>query len=463
MRKVSILLIVLIAVSALSSFALVNPDYESPVVKVVEYAAPAVVKVNVIRTTYTSFDPFIDEFFKKFFGENQSPWGFQRKSTAIGSGFVFDPKGYILTNEHVVHNADQITVTFIDGKKYDAEYIGGDEELDIAVIRIKAKKDEKFPVLELGDSDKLKIGEWAIAIGNPLGLQHTVTIGVVSALNRKIPKPDNSGYYTELIQTDAAINPGNSGGPLLNIHGQVIGINTAIINPMEGINLGFAIPINKVKRFLDDLINLGKIRKAWLGVYIQDLTSELAKALGIKDTSGAIITQVVEGSPADKAGLKVNDVIKKINGKSVSNASDVVSFIHSYSPGDEITIAIEREGKVIQFDIVLSEQTEEVGPTAEEGYTKFGITVSNITESDRKEYSIPDRIDGVIVKYVEPNSMAYRVGIRRGDVIMYLNRKKIESLDDWKKAISKVKSGDIVALMTYRNGVRRYITFTISE
>lgn len=461
MRKVSVILIALIVTLGLSSFALVNPNYESPVVKVVEYAAPAVVKVDVVRTTYTSFDPFMDEFFKKFFGEN--PWGFERKVTAIGSGFVFDPKGYILTNEHVVHDADQITVTFIDGKKYDAEYVGGDEELDIAVIKVKTKTSEKFPVLELGDSDKLKIGEWAIAIGNPLGLQHTVTIGVISALNRKIPKPDNSGYYTDLIQTDAAINPGNSGGPLLNIHGQVVGINTAIINPTEGVNLGFAIAINKVKRFLNDLINLGKIRKAWLGVYIQDLTSDLAKALGIEDTSGAIITQVIEGSPADKAGLKVNDVIKKIDGKNVSNASEVVSIIHSHSPGDEITITVEREGKMIQFDIKLSEQTEEVASTAENGYTKFGITVNNVTESDRKEYSIPDRIEGVIVKYVDPNSIAYRVGIRRGDVIMYLNRKRIENLDDWEKAISKVKSGDVVALMTYRNGVRRYITFTISD
>ncbi|MCD6546765.1 MAG: Do family serine endopeptidase [Thermotogae bacterium] len=463
MRRIGILAVILIAILTFSGFALINSNYESPVVKVVKYAAPAVVKIDVVRTTYTSFDPFMDEFFKKFFGEDQSPWGFKRKASAVGSGFVFDSKGYILTNEHVVHEADQITVTFIDGKKYDAEYIGGDSELDIAVIRIKSKSKEKFPTIEFGDSDKLEIGEWAIAIGNPLGLQHTVTIGVISALNRKIPKPDGSGYYTELIQTDAAINPGNSGGPLLNIHGQVVGINTAIINPTEGVNLGFAIPINKVKRFLNDLVNLGKIRKAYLGVYIQDLTSELAKALGLEETSGAIVTQVVEGSPADKAGIKVNDVIKKINDSKVSSASDVVSIIHSYAPGDKVTITVEREGKVIQLDVLLSEQTEEMASATEEGYTKFGITVNNITESDRQEYSIPDRIEGVIVKYVEPSSTAYKVGIRRGDVIMYLNRKKIENLEDWKKAISKVKSGDIVALMTYRNGVRRYITFTIGD
>ncbi|MDI3472236.1 MAG: serine protease Do [Thermotogaceae bacterium] len=462
MRRVAAVLIVLIASFAFSAFSMVNPDYESPVVKVVQYASPAVVKIDVVRTTYTSFDPFIDEFFKRFFGEDQSPWGFQRKSTAVGSGFVFDPKGYILTNEHVVHQAEQITVTFLDGKKYDAEYVGGDSELDIAVIKIKTKSAEKFPTLEFGDSDKLVIGEWAIAIGNPLGLQHTVTLGVISALNRKIPKPDGSGYYTELIQTDAAINPGNSGGPLLNIHGQVIGINTAIINPTEAVNLGFAIPINKVKRFLNDLVNIGKIRKAYLGVYIQDLTQDLAKALGLKETSGAIVTQVVEGSPADKAGIKVNDIIKEINGNKISSASDVVAIVHSYAPGDEIQIVVERDGKTIQFNVTLSEQQEEVA-TVEEGYSKFGITVDNITESDRKEFSIPDRIEGVIVKYVEPDSTAYRVGIRRGDVIMYLNRKKIENLNDWKEAMSKVKSGDVVALMTYRNGVRRYITFTISE
>ncbi|KUK23064.1 MAG: Protease Do, partial [Thermotoga petrophila] len=240
-----------------SVFPYVNPDYESPIVNVVEACAPAVVKIDVVKTVKTSFfDPYFEQFFKKWFGE--LPPGFERRVASLGSGFIFDPEGYILTNYHVAGGADNITVTMLDGSKYDAEYIGGDEELDIAVIKIKAS-DKKFPYLEFGDSDKVKIGEWAIAIGNPLGFQHTVTVGVVSATNRRIPKPDGSGYYVGLIQTDAAINPGNSGGPLLNIHGEVIGINTAIVNPQEAVNLGFAIPINTVKKFLDTILTQKKV------------------------------------------------------------------------------------------------------------------------------------------------------------------------------------------------------------
>ncbi len=459
MSRKRVIFIVLLLVASLISFGYVNPDYESPIVKVVKESAPAVVKIDVSKTTYTSFDPFMDEFFRKFFGEDEIPWGLKRRTTAIGSGFVFDEKGYILTNEHVVHNAESITVTFLDGSKFRATYIGGDEELDIAVIKIDPKGKE-LKVLEFGDSDKLEIGEWAIAIGNPLGLQHTVTIGVVSALHRKIPKPDGSGYYTDLIQTDAAINPGNSGGPLLNIHGQVIGINTAIINPMQGVNLGFAIAINKVKQFLGDLISTGRIRKAWLGVYIQDITEELARALGIRNRKGVLVTQVVEGSPADKAGIMENDIIRKVDGDDISNAEELVSKIRSYKPGTTVTLEIERNGRILELDVKLGELSKE---KTKETRVGLGITVGEITPADRERYSIPKDLEGVIVRDVDPDSIAYKMGIRRGDVVLRVNRMRIRNLQDWENAISGLKKGNFVAIMTYRRGVRRYVAFSIQR
>ncbi|PHJ13576.1 serine protease, partial [Fervidobacterium sp. SC_NGM5_G05] len=242
MKKVKILVFGILTTLFVLSFGIVNADYQSPIVNVVKAAAPAVVKIDVVVQTEVYIDPFIREFYKQFFGD--IPRQFE-ESDSVGSGFIISKEGYIVTNYHVVEGAKKITVTLLNGDTYDAQYIGGDEELDIAVIKISPKKD--LPVIELGDSDKLQIGEWAIAIGNPLGFQHAVTVGVISAVGRKIPKPDGSGYYTNLIQTDAAINPGNSGGPLLNIYGQVIGINTAIINPSQAMNIGFAIPINTAK------------------------------------------------------------------------------------------------------------------------------------------------------------------------------------------------------------------------
>jgi len=303
-KKLTFGLLLLLSVLSL---AIVNADYQNPIVNVVKVAAPAVVKIDVVVQTEVYIDPFIREFYRQFFGD--IPRQFE-ESNSVGSGFIISKEGYIVTNYHVVKGAKKITVTMLNGDVYDAQYIGGDEELDIAVIKIKPTKD--LPVLEMGDSDKLQIGEWAIAIGNPLGFQHTVTVGVISATGRKIPKPDGSGYYTNLIQTDAAINPGNSGGPLLNIYGQVIGINTAIINPTQAMNIGFAIPINTAKRFINQIIATGRVEKAYLGVYVQTVTEALAKSLGLKVTKGVYVSQVEKDSPAAKAGIREGDVIVKL-------------------------------------------------------------------------------------------------------------------------------------------------------
>lgn len=451
-----LLAVVAILVASVAVFAYLNPDYESPVVAVVEQCAPAVVKVEAIKyTTSPYFDPFMEEFFKRWFGYN--PFGGTQQSKSLGSGFIFDKEGLILTNEHVVNGSKDITVTLLDGKSYKAEYIGGDEELDIAVLKIKPDRD--LPVLEFGDSDNLKIGEWAIAIGNPLGFQHTVTIGVVSATGRRIPKPDGSGYYTNLIQTDAAINPGNSGGPLLNIHGQVIGINTAIINPTEAVNLGFAIPINTVKRFVNQLVQTGKTQKAYLGVRLMTVTENLAKAMGLKTNQGVLVVQVLENSPAERYGLKENDVILKFDNVSVSTDAELVSLIHSHVPGDTVKIVVNRSGKEIVLTVTLGSSTEENAESTVAAKEFAGIVVDDIKDTDRETYSLPSALKGVIVRQVKNSSQ-----IQTGDVIyqMAVNGKSlsITSVEDWNSTVSKIKQGDFVAIFVYRKGAKMIYSFT---
>lgn len=460
MKKLLLVTLTILAVTL--GLAFVNPDYVSPVEKVVEAAAPAVVKIDVETTAKISpFDPFTEDFFKRFFGE--IPFA-EKKAEALGSGFIFDADGYILTNEHVVHNADQIKVTLLDGSKYDAKYVGGDEELDIAVIKIDPDG-QQLPVLEIGDSDSLKIGEWAIAIGNPLGFQHTVTLGVISATGRQIPKPDGNGYYSNLIQTDAAINPGNSGGPLLNIHGQVVGINTAIVSPQYGTTLGFAIPINVAMRFVDTIIKGIPIQKAYLGVYVSTVTESTAKSLGLKVDTGALVTDVIKDSPAEKAGIKTQDVIVNFNGLDIHSSDELVAAVHNYPAGSKVSITLNRFGKKITLNVELGYQDNAEGKKTQEKYQddKLGLVVDNILPGDREELSIPQEISGVIVRDVLKNSYASRMGMSKGDVIVMISvngkQEEVSSLEDYKKVVSEFKKGDYVALIVLREGVRYIASF----
>ncbi|SHE59376.1 Do/DeqQ family serine protease [Marinitoga hydrogenitolerans DSM 16785] len=457
MKKIVIAMTLLLAV--VSTFAFVNPDYVSPVVNVVNEAAPAVVNIEAVGHRQASIDPFFEDFYKRFFGE--SPWTQDREFKALGTGFIFDKRGYILTNYHVVENADEITITTLKGKKYKAKYVGGDKDLDIAVLQVKTK--DELPVIELGNSDDIQIGEWAIAIGNPLGFKHTVTLGVVSAVHRKIPKPDGNGYYADLIQTDAAINPGNSGGPLLNIHAQVIGINTAIINPSEGQNLGFAIPINFAKRFAESLINTGKVSKAYLGVYIQNVTETLAKTFGLKVTKGAFVSDIEKGSPAEKAGIKPGDVIIKIDNKEINSADELVYIVKTYPAGEKIKVVVNRKGKEITYEIVLAER-EEFAKATNEYY--LGLKVRDLTPEDLNELRLPKGMYGVMVEDVKDGSDAQYVNIKKGDIIMemYVNGKgaKLETIKDFQKLSSKIKKGDYIGFIVFRNGYRMSVYFTYS-
>ncbi|AEX86368.1 serine protease [Marinitoga sp. 1135] len=446
----------MMVVLTVSTFAFVNPDYVSPVVKVVNEAAPAVVNIEAVGHKKASIDPFFEDFYKRFFGE--TPWTQDREFKALGTGFIFDKRGYILTNFHVVEDADEITITTLEGKKYKAKYVGGDKDLDIAVLQVKTN--DKLPVIELGDSDNIQIGEWAIAIGNPLGFKHTVTLGVVSAVHRKLPKPDGQGAYADLIQTDAAINPGNSGGPLLNIHAQVIGINTAIVNPQEGQNLGFAIPINFAKRFAEALINNGKVSKAYLGVYVQDVTESLAKTFGLNTTKGAFVSDVVKDSPAEKAGIKPGDVILKIDNKEIDSADELVYIVKTYPAGEHIKVVVNRKGREIEYEVILAER-EEFAKTTDKYY--LGIKVRDLTPEDINELNLPKEMYGVMVEDVADNSEAQYINIKKGDIIMelYINGKgiKLKSVKDFQKYAAKIKKGDYIGFILYRDGYRRSIYF----
>lgn len=456
---VSIMLLV-----ALSLWAYVNPGYQSPVINVVEATAPAVVKIDVERTARASVDPFVDEFFRRFFGEDLSPFGAPRQESSLGSGVIFDSEGHVLTNQHVVRDAEKITITMLDGTVYEAKYIGGDTDMDIAVVKI-INEGQDLPFLKFGDSDNLQIGEWAIAIGNPLGFQHTVTVGVISAVNRRIPKPDRSGgYYPDLIQTDAAINPGNSGGPLLNIHGEVIGINTAIVNPMAGVNLGFAIPINRIQMWLEDLIRYGQLRKAFLGVVVMSVDENTQKALGLESTKGALVVEVSPNSPADRYGIKPQDIIIRFDSREVEDHAHLVNLIHGKRVDEEVEIVLDRNGSSITLSVVLGQSPQERAEISEPEKPEeeekidgihsevFGLSVAALNPQLRQKYEISERVNGLVITQIDARSRSYSVGLREGMVILAFNRVEVSTIDQWLQRTESLKRGDPVALYIFIPG-----------
>ena len=326
----------------------INPVGTNLIADVVDKTGPAVV---MVRTTVQSGGGALDPFFRQFFGGRVPMDSAPQYSSGMGSGFIISKEGYILTNQHVIDGAAKIEV--IMGGQEDpvpAELIGSDQELDLAVIKIKGRED--LPVLELGDSDAVRVGEWAIAIGNPQGLDHTVTVGVISAKGRPITVEGRQ--YKNLLQTDASINPGNSGGPLLNTRGQVIGINTAVSAPAQGI--GFAIPTSTVQPVLDTLINEGRISRPWLGVYIQSVNKEIADYLKLNVAEGVAVTSVVEGGPANKAGIVQGDVIVEIDQNKVAAAGDLTSVLEKMKPGQKAAVVLYRDGKKLQLNVTLGEK-----------------------------------------------------------------------------------------------------------
>ncbi|MBI5075287.1 MAG: DegQ family serine endoprotease [Nitrospirae bacterium] len=421
---------------------------------------PAVVNISSTKTIKISGmqSPFFDDpFFRRFFGDQFGQFERPRehKQSGLGSGVIVDKDGYILTNNHVIRDADEIKVKLSDKREFKGKVIGTDPKTDLAVIKIDSNH---LPVLKLGDSDKLKVGETVIAIGNPFGLNQTVTSGIVSATGRA-----NVGIadYEDFIQTDAPINPGNSGGALVNVRGELVGINTAIFSTSGGYQgIGFAIPSSMAKVVMDNLIKKGKVVRGWLGVSIQPVTSDLAKQFDIKDDKGALVGDVVEESPAEKAGMQRGDVIIEFDGKEVPDPASLRNSVAGTPPGKKVTLKIMRDGKMQKMDVAIAELPADMQKMRGE-YDNLlkGVMVQGLTPELKRNLDVPKRISGVVVTDIEEGSPAGGLLIQN-DVIIEVNRKRINSMKDYEAVVSKIKSGQDILLLVFRNGSTTYLSLS---
>lgn len=393
-------------------------------------------------------DPF-EEFFRRFFPDRPPPG----QGRSLGSGFIISDDGYIITNNHVIGDADKITVRLSDKEEYEAKVIGSDEKTDIALIKINAK--HPVSVVPLGTSSDLQVGDWVIAIGNPFGLEQTVTAGIVSAKGRVI----GAGPYDDFIQTDASINPGNSGGPLLNLKGEVVGINSAIFSQGGGnIGIGFAIPIDMAKSIVAQLKEKGKVTRGWLGVAIQSVTPELAKSFGLKEPKGALVAEVTKDGPAEKFGIERGDIITAFNGTEVKDSHELPSLVASTPVGDKAEVTVLRGGKEKTITVKLGELTDQQtkAEQSEESGESWGMTVANITPEVARRFQLERTQKGVIVTEVAPGSSAELAGIQAGDVIEEVNRQQIESVDDFTQAMSNAKDKETLLLLARRGNATSF-------
>ena len=423
---------------------------------VAEKVKPAVVNISTVSEVKINHPPIPPEF-KDFFHQFGIPFPhfpdhFQTR--ALGSGFIVkveDGWAYILTNNHVVAKAKKIKVKLSDGSVYRAKIVGRDPKTDIAVIKIKVGN-KKVPTVELGDSDNIKVGEFVIAVGNPYGLNWTVTHGIVSAKGRH---GLGLNPIEDFIQTDAAINPGNSGGPLCDIHGKVIGINTAIVRNAQG--LGFAVPINIAKKVMNDLLKYGKVIRGWLGVYIEDVSADLAKKFGVK--TGVLVTKVIPGSPAEKGGLKSGDIIVRFNGKPVKNVADLQLKVINTPPGEKVEITVIRDGKEKTLNVKIGQMPGGSSIASVDLMGKFGLSVQKLTPELRKKLGVPDWIKkGLLVTSVKPGSPADDAGLREGDVIVEAGitprtLKPVKSVDDLVKVIEQAGNSGVLLKVIRGEGV----------
>lgn len=436
---------------------------EQGFVRIAQEAGPAVVSISTEQIEqvqrYFKGHPFFgqepfDDFFRDFFGGEGQRQEFKR--FGLGSGVIIDARGFVLTNEHVVADADKITVTLADGREFPGIVKGKDLRSDLAVVKIDAKK---LPSAALGDSDGLKSGQWAIALGNPFGLvgygtpqqvlgpEPTLTVGVISALHRRLPRPVQSDRdYSDLIQTDAAINPGNSGGPLLNLKGEIIGINVAILTSSRGNEgVGFAIPINKAKAVLEALIEGRKVLYGWLGVQIQDITQDVAEYYGLTDREGVLVYQVLPNSPAAKAGLKDGDIVKAFDGTPIKSSRGLMDLVGRTKVGRQSPMDILREGKRITLSVEIGERPSEVEAVeGASGESWRGIRVAELTPPLVERFGLPPGTSGVIVTEIEPNSPASDANLQPGDVINEINRVRVGSLNDYRQATAQTKGNVLV-------------------
>jgi serine protease Do len=417
------------------------PDFAA----LAKHIGPSVVNVSTAQVRraaqelpFGSDDP-MGQFFERFFG---APRGPERRS-GQGSGFIIDSDGTILTNFHVVDGAQKIVVTMDDGKNYDAKVLGKDEKTDIAVIKIAAGRN--LPAVDLGDSDRLQVGEWVMAIGNPFGLDHTVTSGIVSAKGRQI----GAGPYDNFIQTDASINPGNSGGPLINLRGEVVGINTAIFSQSGGnIGIGFAIPANSFKELLPQLKDKGRVVRGYLGTKVQKVTPEIAESLGMKPARGALVAEVLGGGPAELAGVKPGDVIIEFDRKQVKDSSDLPIQVARVAPGTRLEVKLWRDGKEMTLPLTVGEMKEaEVSASTHEG--DLGLTTQPITPRLAENLGL-DRAEGLVITAVRPGGAADEAGLRSGDVIVEINREPVKNLADYRRELARSEKAKSILMLVRR-------------
>jgi serine protease Do len=399
------------------------------------------------RGPFAEDDPF-NEFFKRFFGESPR----QFKATSLGSGFIINKDGYILTNNHVVENASDITVKLGDSREFKAKVIGRDPKTDIALIKIEASN---LPVIPFGDSDKLEVGEPVMAIGNPFGLNQTVTTGIVSAKGRFI----GEGPYDNFIQTDASINRGNSGGPLLNTNGEAVGVNTAILSPTGGsIGIGFAIPIAMIKEVLPQLKERGQVTRGWLGVAIQPITPELGKQFSLKQTTGALVSDVMEASPAEQAGIKQGDVIVEFDSKPVKSSTDLPHLVASTPVGKEVAMKVIRGGAELTLKVKVGELKEEqvAAMASSSPKTKLGIDIQELNPAIARKFGLKGE-KGIVITEVEPDSPGDAAGLQPGDLILEINRIRVTTVSQVRRILEKTKPDEPTLLLIKRDGGTRYI------
>ncbi len=407
------------------------------------------------QTPFGQGDPF-QEFFKKFFGEMPKTF----KTRSLGSGFIIEPSGVILTNNHVVEGADKITVKLFGGKEFKATIKGRDSKTDLALIQITNPPPD-LPFLKLGDSDAVRVGDWVMAVGNPFGLSHTVTQGIISAKSRVI----GAGPYDNFLQTDASINPGNSGGPLLNLQGEVVGINTAILASGQGI--GFATPSNMAKWVIPQLKAKGKVTRGMLGVEVQTVTPDLAKSFGMAEPKGALVAEVNADSPADKAGIKRGDIIIEFNGHPIGEMNDLPRLVADTAPGTKASVKVLRDGKEKTFNVTVSELTEErqASEAKEEGggeNNPLGLMVKNITPELARHFHLRDT-KGVLVDGVEQGSAAADAGIQPGDIVMEIDNQAINTVKEFQTAVGRLKKESFARLLIKRQGRTQYVTLEVPK
>jgi serine protease Do len=456
-RRILFLSGVLTLALLLPSFAMTAalPDF----VLLAQQLKPAVVNISTSKKAKvrrpvlppgprTPGNDFFDEFFDRFFQGQPGP---TRPERSLGSGFIISADGFILTNGHVVDGADEIKVRLSDGRTFVASVKGLDPKLDLALVKIDTGEDLPFAVL--GDSATLRVGEWVMAIGNPFGLEQTVTAGIVSAKGRVI----GAGPYDDFIQTDASINPGNSGGPLFNIDGKVVGINTAIVAGGQGI--GFAIPVNAARNIIEQLKETGHVVRGWLGVSVQAVTEELAASFGLKDATGALVSEVIKDSPAEKGGVKRGDIILSFNGTPVDALNDLPRQVADTPVGTRAKVEVFRNGKTRELTVTVGRLVEEAteGRVPEAGEGALGLAVTDLTPEVANQYGIEGG-KGVLITGIDPSGTAAAAGLRPGDLIVEMNGREIATVKDYRAALAQVKSGQILRLLIQRGESLLYTT-----